>query len=250
MSTAENEQEGAWPKSHWTQIVAGGEPEKTAGQMALNHLLEAYRRPVLNHLEGRFRAGREQAEDWFHAFVHARVLEGRLLAKADRQRGHFRTFLLYALDNFVQDELRRAMAGKRRPEGGLVPLEGVVESEMGSPSAANGDHQFDVDWARDVLEKALTSLRQFYEARQRPDLWGVFQEGFVGPTLGGTNPPLMAELAQRFGFGSDREASNAMVTAKRMFEKKLRAEVAQYVERESEIDGEIRELLAILAAAA
>jgi hypothetical protein len=53
----------------------------------------------------------------------------------------------------------------------------------------------------------------------------------------------------RFGFKSPTEASNALVTAKRMFVRALRSVVAEYATDEAGINGEIEELRAILSRA-
>jgi hypothetical protein len=52
---------------------------------------------------------------------------------------------------------------------------------------------------------------------------------------------------EKFGFRSPTEASNALVTAKRMFVRALRAVVAEYARDENGIDREIEELRAILS---
>lgn len=53
-------------------------------------------------------------------------------------------------------------------------------------------------------------------------------------------------MVEQFGFPSPTAASNALVTAKRMYARILRAVVAQYADDPHEVESEIAELRAIV----
>ena len=235
---------GIFPSTQWTGVRLAGQPGEAEAQAALNGLLEAYRKPLLAHLRWRFIATEDQAEDWFHGFVAKKVLEKQLLPSARQERGRFRTFLLNALDNFVTDEIRREHRASRRPPGGFVSAEGV--EEVPAASAAMPDPA-DVAWARTVLHQAITRLRDYYAAKGRADLWGVFNDGFAQPILNETEPPNMGELARRFEFRSASQASNGLGTAKQRFKHCMESVVAEYAEDPQTIEAELRDLMAILA---
>jgi len=234
-----------FPSTHWSQILQATDPEKTAGRQALERLLRDYYNPLCVHLEFRFRCGREQAMDWLQGFIEHKILENQLLAKVHQDRGRFRTFLLASLDHFVLDEMQRSRRKSRLPEGGLVPLDGL-EGSLPAEQRAVCVNRFEVDWARALLERAVASLRDYYKGRGRPEIWEIFNQGFLRPALHGVAPPAQAELAKSLGLRKASQVSNLMVTGKRKFRTILRALVAQYTADESEVDAEIRDLMAAL----
>ena len=83
-------------------------------------LCEDYWYPLYAYLRRRGYPA-DQAQDLTQEFF-VRVLEGRYLDRADREKGRFRSFLLTSLKFFVADEGDRDRAHKRGG-GLLVPLE-------------------------------------------------------------------------------------------------------------------------------
>ena len=84
-------------------------------------------------------------------------------------------------------------------------------------------------------------------ASGRSAYWSVFDCRVVAPIFDGVEALPYDQVVERFGFRSPTEASNALVTAKRMFVRALRAVVAEYARDEDGIDREIEELRAILS---
>ena len=81
-------------------------------------------------------------------------------------------------------------------------------------------------------------------------MWGVFECRVAEPTLQGSPPADYAELVRRFHLQSPSQASNVLMTGKRMYARALRAVVGEYAEDRQEIESEIEELRQILAGAA
>ncbi len=79
------------------------------------------------------------------------------------------------------------------------------------------------------------------------EVWGVFEVRILAPILQGTEPADYRELVERFGLRSPSQASNVLITGKRMFERVLRSVVAEYARDERDVDEEIGELREILA---
>jgi DNA-directed RNA polymerase specialized sigma24 family protein len=229
--------------THWTSVLLASQQDREAGELALDRLLRQYSPPLLKHLRCRFRVPEQQAEEWLQAFIVQRVLEKHLLAKADRRRGRFRTFLLTALDRFVYDQLRARSSPIQAAQSLDLSFDNAPALADTLPAALPPD-PFDVDWAATVLKEAKDRTRAFYEAKGRGSTWAVFEDGTL--LAKGERPP-STELAVRNGFASAREADNAILTGKREFGKQLRAVVAEYTNDESEIDEEIRELIRILS---
>jgi len=76
---------------------------------------------------------------------------------------------------------------------------------------------------------------------------GVFECRLLAPALEGTDPVDYGELVRRFGLQSPSQASNVLVTAKRMYARTLRGVVAEYSGDAAEIEAEIGDLHRILA---
>jgi len=144
----------------------------------------------------------------------------------------------------VSNRLRDERARKRSPaDAALVDLgsrAGLIEAEQ-SPAGA-----FEVAWARGVVSEALGRMRAECEAGGRAEVWGVFEARVVRPILESAPPADYAELVRRFGLQSPSQASNVLMTGKRMYARALRTVVGEYA-KGLEIDAEIEELREILA---
>lgn len=208
-------------------------------------MITRYRAPLLAHLVRQFQATPEQAEDWFQAFVHEKVVLDALLQRPRRELGRFRTFLLNALDNFVRSALRKARAAKRCPPGGIGSLDELPESE--TPAVSPGsDDVFDVDWARVVLAEALQRLEAECLAKGLPARWQVFRARVVDPILNGTARPGYAVLVAQFGFRSPKEAYDTLTTALRAFRRLLMEVIREYEQDPRRAAEEVEALEALL----
>jgi RNA polymerase sigma factor (sigma-70 family) len=137
--------------TRWSVVVnAGGEGQNARDALAA--LCRIYRPPVLAYV--RARVGDPEAEDLTQAFF-AHILERRLAARVDRERGRFRAYLLTSLKHFLAAEHERATAQRRG--GGIAVLsdsafESLPDGEPGPERA------FEVEWARTVLGDAMRLL--------------------------------------------------------------------------------------------
>ena len=55
------------------------------------------------------------------------------------------------------------------------------------------------------------------------DIWGVFEARVLGPLFQNAEPVPYEQIVARFGFKSPAQASNVLVSARRMFERVLRS---------------------------
>jgi len=236
-----------YPTTIWSEVARAGNPEASEAVAALERLLLRYYRPLQLHLQSKFGAGADQSADWLQEFIQRKVLLGQLLARAAKDRGRFRTFLLNALDNFVTGEKRRETARKRRPEGGFESLDELPCDEPIGPVRAQPD-PFTLDWARTLLCEALERMEAECKSKKCPERWGIFKARLLDPLLEGAIAPPYPELVARFGFRSPAEAANVLITGKRMFERLLRQVVAEYAGEGAELEDELRELKRALSA--
>lgn len=237
---------GQFPPTRWTQVEVAARPEYSGQPKALEELLTQYLPALKAYLMAQFHLDPAQADDLTQNFVLEKVLQHGVLALADRRRGRFRTFLLQVLHNFFLSERRRAEARKRAPEHGCVSLE-ELSDEARETLAVSGGEQFDLAFARQVIDEAVRRMREQCARANRPDIWGVFEERILKPALEGAEPLDYEQLIARFGFQSPGHASNVLITSKRMYARTLRSVVAEYAPEEQAVEAELRELQAIVA---
>lgn len=237
-----------FPSTSWSTVVQAGDLDDPQGQAALGQLVQRYEGALTRYLQRHFcHSNPLQAKDLYDGFV-AHILVAREVLRGVRPYlGHqFRSFLLHILHNYAVSELRRATAQRRCPIGGLESVEQLVENE--NPVLGRGALQaFDFEWAREVVAQAITQMENECRATKRDDLWGVFDERVRRPILEGEPGMDYATLVSRFEFASPAQAQNALVTAKRKFERILRDMIGDYVPAKEAIECELRELMAILA---
>jgi DNA-directed RNA polymerase specialized sigma24 family protein len=234
-----------FPQTEWSLVETAGEEAAGNGRPVLAELLKRYSAALRAHLGSHFRITDQRIDDLLQGFIASRVLETHLIAKADRFRGKFRTFLLTSLDNYVSSELRAERA-QCRGGNGTRSLESENEPEP-SDRGYSPNGVFDVAWARGVIAEAIERLHAQCEASGRLELWELLDKRVLGPALTGAAPVSYAQLVERFGFATPSQACNALVTAKRMFARILREIAAEYTDDPAEVDAEIRDLRAILA---
>jgi RNA polymerase sigma-70 factor (ECF subfamily) len=234
------------PPTDWSLVAQAGLPDEQTGLESLNELVSRYRPALKAHLVLKKNFPPAQADDLIQGFLSAKVLEGGLVSHADPKRGKFRTILLTALDRYVISEIRRDGAKKRSPEQGFVSLDDYSVQFVTDEAPSD---PFDVAWAHEIIREALGRVKAECTASGRTAYWSVFDCRVVAPILDGVEPLPYEHVVVRFGFKSPTEASNALVTAKRMFVRALRSVVAEYATDEAGINGEIEELRAILSRA-
>src|ERR1700690_305055 len=97
--------------TRWTVVLQAGGPTSEGSAWALEQLCRTYWYPLYSFAR---RTGvlPHDAEDLTQSFfVH--LLEKDVIARADRERGRFRSFLLAAFKNYHTNERARHAAAKR-----------------------------------------------------------------------------------------------------------------------------------------
>lgn len=233
-----------FPTTSWSLVALAGTEADQATREALGELLTRYLPALRAHLVCSKRLALDKADDVVQDFVAKKILEKDLIARADCDLGKFRTFLLTALDRFLLNQIRDAGAKKRAAGEGSEALGERAEWVLSDSAPSDA---FDVEWARGVLAEAIQRMRDHCETSNRMEVWGVFQLRILAPILQGTEPADYRELVERFGLRSPSQASNVLITAKRMYERVLRSVIAEYASDERDIEEEIGELHEILA---
>ena len=237
--------------TRWSIVLscAGSGGDEQKARAALAELCKIYWRPVFAFI---CRQGHSvpDAQDLTQDFF-AKVLKGRLLQGADRNRGRFRSLLLTALQRFLHDEVEKRHAHKRGGDLRFVSWDDWMteapshlsipeqESDKWSP-----ERVFDVRWAATVVERALRRLGDECEKRGRRRVFDVLSSCLAAER----QDVSYATLARILGLRET--AVKPLVHRMRdRYRALLREEVAQTVGGANEIDDELRYLCAALSAA-
>ncbi len=233
--------------THWSIVLACADEDDSekAGQ-ALASLFQTYWYPLYAYVRRRGYAEHD-AEDLVQAFcVH--LQEKHALAKADRERGKFRTFLLSSLQNFLANERERARAQKRGGGQELIRLdaeEADARYRLEPAHSMTPEVLFEKRWAHALLEQTLANLRTDFIARGKERLFDGLSS-FLTSDLHETSYQSAADQ-----LGLPLSAIKTTVhRLRRDYREKLREEIGRTVASPEEVDDELRCLRKVLASAA
>ena len=228
--------------THWSVVLAAGERELPQAAQALEKLCRTYWYPLYVYVRRQGNSP-EDAQDLTQDFF-SRLLEKNYLAKADRDRGKFRTFLLGSLKNFLVNEWKRA--GRLKRGGGVefVSIDANVAEDRYAtePSdESNPDAAYEQRWAVTLIEQVLAALRQEFNAADKARLFEELK-GFI---WGDKSTASYVEIAGHLNL-TEGTVKVAVHRLRQRFRELLRAEVAHTVARPEDIDGELRHLIAVV----
>jgi RNA polymerase sigma-70 factor (ECF subfamily) len=235
-----------FPTTHWSEVIGAGQWDSIGGLAVLNRLILRYQGALKAHLIHKYRLSDPDAADVLQSFTAEKILKSNLLSFADVARGRFRTFLLTALDRFYLNMVRQAQASKRFPEGGHVPLSDLEPTEITTKDPLPG-LSFDLAWAMEVMERVQQQMHDECLEHRREDIWEVFAGRILSPFLEKVPEVSYEELVKRFGLRSPEQASNVLITGKRMFLRHLHAVLGEYCRDEKAVAEEIEDFKAILS---
>ena len=231
----------SFPKTRWSLIGRAAGPVTAISQAALGELVVRYIPALRAHLILARRISPDAADDLLQEFLTSKVLEQGLFGQALPGKGKFRTFLLAAMGNFLIDAHRAARAKKRTADGGTVPIHGENAPDTPDPRVEEPSAAFEAAWARQVMDRAATLMQQQCEADKKTGVWSVFEARLLAPWRDGSAPVEYEALIKTLGADSTEQVSNLLVTAKRTFNRSLRAAIAEYA-GDNHVDQEIYEL--------
>jgi RNA polymerase sigma factor (sigma-70 family) len=236
---------GQFTTTHWSIVLAAGTSGAPAAQDALERLCRAYWYPLYAFVRRRGHSPAD-AQDLTQGFF-AYLLEHHLVAKADRQAGRFRSFLLGSLKHFLTHEHERATAFKRgggQPVLSFDQLDPEQRYALEPSDAATPETIFDQRWALQQIENALGRLRAEYASAGRGPLFDLLKDYVWGDK----NALSLAEIAGRLDL-TEEAVKKSVQRLRQRFRDSLRAEVAETVATPDQIDEELRHLRATLSAA-
>jgi RNA polymerase sigma-70 factor (ECF subfamily) len=237
---------GRFNTTHWSIVLAcSGEDHTGEAREALAKLFQTYWYPLYVYVRRRG-YGEQDAEDLVQAFcLHLR--EKHALAKADPQRGRFRSFLLTSLQNFLANESARAHAQKRGSGYEMVVLDGEEARHRYQRELAHShtpEAIYEMRWAHALLEKTLAGLRIDFAARGKTRLFDGLAS-FLNVDEPGNS---YQQAATRLGLPLSA-IKTSVHRLRQDYRTKLREEIGRTVSAPDEIDDELCYLRKVLAAA-
>jgi DNA-directed RNA polymerase specialized sigma24 family protein len=239
-------QPGLFASTRWTIVLEAGK-SRTPPDEALNALSELcriYWRSIFLFLRRQGKSPAD-AEDLTQGFF-AHLIESRAYARADREKGRFRSFMLGALKHFLSHARAHDRAQKRG--GGMIPspLDTASIAEADARAAAakhwSPDHVYDREWAETLLGQALSRLAEECSLSGKEDLFQNLNSHLSAST---EEAIPYGELSARLGRPATTLRSDVARLRSR-YRAILREEVAGTVADPSEIDAELRHLCEVL----
>jgi RNA polymerase sigma-70 factor (ECF subfamily) len=231
----------AFATTHWSVVLAA-QSESPAATAALEKLCRSYWPPIYSfvRLQG---TDREDAEDLTQAFF-ARLLKLRGFQTIQQEKGRLRSYLLVSLKNFLSTERHRAMALKRGKGRTPIPLEKLQAGErvdIDSRDTLSPDRIYERRWALTLLEQVFARLRNEYCAADNSLLFDRLKELLAAES----GRPSQANIAGKLGM-NENSLKQAFYRFRRRYQFLLWEEIARTVAMPTDIEDELRHLIAIL----
>jgi RNA polymerase sigma-70 factor (ECF subfamily) len=236
--------------THWSVIIAAGrsEADPELARAALAQLCQTYWAPLYSFVRSRGYAV-EDAQDLTQSFF-AYLIEHKIYARADRQKGKFRSFLLASLKNFLGHAYDREQTLKRGGSLDFLPLddarakaaESLFQTHFVSAEPAGEDRVFERSWAEALVGAGLERLAAEQKAEGKEKLFAklrIFLAGSADPL------PTYDDLAVRLSLPASTLRSHVSRLRAR-YREFLRAEVRRTVDTDAEVDGELHDLFRVL----
>jgi RNA polymerase sigma-70 factor (ECF subfamily) len=223
-------------------IVAASRSRPDRGSReALEQLCSAYWFPVFSFVRRHGRS-REDALDLTQGYF-AGLLEKGLLQAADRERGRFRSFLLATVKQFLSDERKKQSALKRGGAVAFVNLEAAAVEERRHVAADQDspETEFQRQWAQTVFNRALRRLENELNDAGKRDQFRLLQGHLSGDEAARSYAEIAASLST-----SEGAVKMAVQRIRQRFGRLLRDEIAQTIDKDTDLDAEVRHLLSVI----
>lgn len=239
----QNRRPSGFPTTDWSVVLGAASANPERAIAALENLCGRYWYPIYAFVRQKEKDV-HKAEDLTQGFF-AFVLERRAFEQVERSKGHFRSFMLASLNNYVLNEYDRARTVKRGGGRRIVSYDECLAEGMYLREVVDHDTPetlFERRWAATLVCRALDRLREEFEQRGNSALFSGLQPFLTEEPETGAQERLAKRLGMETG-----AVKVALHRARRRFGELLRREVARTVSRPEEVEEEIRHLLAAMA---
>lgn len=229
--------------TRWSQVLAAGGDDAQISREALAELCRTYWYPLYAFVRRKGWSAQD-AEDVTQGFF-LRLMEGDWLARADRDKGRFRTFLLTMLTRFLANQRDKACRQKRGGDVRHVPLsiEGAEQRFSREPiDSGTPEQEFERQWALTVLDRVLGRVREEYATRDQAAMFDALKPSLIGDREALPYRQLAAALDMTEG-----HVKVAVHRLRQRYRRRLLEEIAQTVACADEAESELRHLFRVLA---
>jgi DNA-directed RNA polymerase specialized sigma24 family protein len=235
-----------FPTTDWGLFAGIRQVDTPARSLALDALVRRYWRPVFLFIR-QHSFGVADAEDLTQEFF-ALWLAKDNFAKPDSAKGRFRDLLQASLRRFISNVVRTRQAKRRMPTHGFVSIQELAEAEgpiIEPYHEETPEALFNRAWAVTLVTRVLRQLEREAVETGKAVHYDILKQRIVHPLLDGSEPPTMRELAARHRI-DEKQAANALLTARRAYQRLLRDEIRLYARSEDEVSAEVREVFRAL----
>jgi RNA polymerase sigma-70 factor (ECF subfamily) len=223
-------------------VEAGGDDEERSGE-ALARLCNGYWYPLYAFIRRRG-YDEDKALDLVQGYF-ARLLENRVVAAADPERGRFRSFLMADCSHYLSHRRSFGLARKRGGGHHLVSIDARDAEGRFLREPADDltpERVFARAWAMTLLERVVNLLREEYESAGRAAAFDLLKPILVG----GKGEVPYAQIAAQLG-STENAIQAAVYRLRRRYAALLREQIAATVAEPDQVEDEIRDLFSALA---
>lgn len=235
---------GAFATTHWSVVLLAGQEGKIPeAREAFAEVYLGYWYPLYAYVRRRGYAPPNAEDVTQDFFVH--LIEKKSLQDLTQSGGRFRSFLLHSLDNFLANEWHRRHAQKRgngQPLLSLNVADGEAKYSQVLSDRDTPETLFERQWVLTLLAKVLDQLRKECEATGKSGLFEDLRLHLQGDRQG----PPYAEIAVRHGL-SEGAVKVTVHRLRQRYGELLREEISRTVSGPSEMEEELRHLIALSA---
>jgi DNA-directed RNA polymerase specialized sigma24 family protein len=233
-----------FPTTRWSVVRAAQDPDNPECVAAMNRCIAAYWKPIFCFLRAKgytLHRAEDLTQEFFLQFYRRGWLD-----RADQQRGRFRTFLLTILVRFLSDQGAERAPQQKVFDERLVTISALLgdsERTYEPPDNRTPEEIFMQQWAQAVIANVQKSLEAWCNGRGRPDWHRMFSETYFPEP--GKSRITQQNLADRLHLTRD-QIRYGLEEVNHQFIELLRAEVADQIGPDGDLDAEIRELESLL----
>jgi len=229
--------------THWSVVLRAAVDGSSGGQQALTQLITAYWYPLYAFAR-RLGSQHHDAMDQTQGFF-THVLATEALSDVSPEKGRFRSFLLSSFKNFLANQRRAAKTVRRGGTVTTLSLSGEDFQSRYDQEPADADTPellFQRRWVEALLRRVRARLAEDYRQAGKEALFQLL-EPHLSDGVGGV---ARVHITRQLNLSSAAVAMS-IHRMRRRFGYLLRQEVAATVDDPTEIDDELRSLLAIVA---
>jgi len=229
-----------FPSTCWSRLLDNVQRGEEGRQAEVQELATFYWKPIYAYVRLQWAKTNEEAKDLTQDFF-LWMMESDFLAKADPDRGRFRSFVKVALKNYLAHEHEKRGRQKRGGDRRTVGLEEAFQRIDGDhgpePSGGTPEEAMDLAWRDELLGRALGRLEDTCRREGKDRYFEVFRDFH----LSGSDGADYRTAAARHGI-SEADVSNYLMSARKRLRSILTGLVAETVRGEAELREELEAL--------